>query len=189
MTAQGILCMARLIRFNGQIEDDRGASHPRSAVTIEDRVSFRLRGRSFIDSIEDQPGVDPVQLSARIHRRVLGSCGPPPERTWWYWASFAFMVALLEGMALLANLQGWERLLYLSPLIFVGVWTAAIPLDRAMRRRDIARLHTLPPVCLACVYDLTGVPPDSDGCTVCPECGAAWKLTPRSPENAMGEEA
>jgi hypothetical protein len=34
------------------------------------------------------------------------------------------------------------------------------------------RSHRL---CGACRYPLTNAP-DPDGCTVCPECGAAWKL-------------
>ncbi len=30
--------------------------------------------------------------------------------------------------------------------------------------------------CLACGYDLRRCAREPDGCTVCPECGAAWKL-------------
>lgn len=30
--------------------------------------------------------------------------------------------------------------------------------------------------CPACNYDLSGVEPEPDLCTVCPECGAAWQL-------------
>jgi hypothetical protein len=31
--------------------------------------------------------------------------------------------------------------------------------------------------CPCCNYELTQLPPEDDGCTVCPECGAAWRLT------------
>ena len=31
-------------------------------------------------------------------------------------------------------------------------------------------------ICPACAYWIAGVPPESDGCTVCPECGAAWRM-------------
>lgn len=31
-------------------------------------------------------------------------------------------------------------------------------------------------LCGACGYSLDRLPADDDGCTVCPECGAAWKL-------------
>jgi hypothetical protein len=30
--------------------------------------------------------------------------------------------------------------------------------------------------CPACLYDLTGLHPEADGCTLCPECSAAWSL-------------
>ncbi len=32
--------------------------------------------------------------------------------------------------------------------------------------------------CAACLYDLSAAPTEDDGCTVCPECGAAWRITP-----------
>jgi hypothetical protein len=31
-------------------------------------------------------------------------------------------------------------------------------------------------VCASCRYSLTGCRAEADGCTVCPECGAAWRL-------------
>lgn len=31
-------------------------------------------------------------------------------------------------------------------------------------------------ICPACAYRIAGVPPEPDGCTVCPECGAAWRM-------------
>lgn len=30
--------------------------------------------------------------------------------------------------------------------------------------------------CADCGYSIKGLPPEADGCCVCPECGAAWKL-------------
>lgn len=30
--------------------------------------------------------------------------------------------------------------------------------------------------CASCGYSLKELPPAEDGCTICPECGAAWKL-------------
>ena len=32
--------------------------------------------------------------------------------------------------------------------------------------------------CFSCGYPFAGLKPDPDGCTCCPECGAAWKLSP-----------
>ena len=36
--------------------------------------------------------------------------------------------------------------------------------------------------CASCGYSLKGIHADADGCTVCPECGAAWRLTKESPK-------
>lgn len=37
--------------------------------------------------------------------------------------------------------------------------------------------------CAACFYPLDDCKPEPDGCTVCPECGAAWRL----PESTAGD--
>jgi len=39
-------------------------------------------------------------------------------------------------------------------------------------------------LCIACGYDLEGVPTADDGCTACPECGVAIRLTPHGVEAA-----
>ncbi|MEM1165048.1 MAG: hypothetical protein AAGI30_02020 [Planctomycetota bacterium] len=40
-----------------------------------------------------------------------------------------------------------------------------------------------PPMCPACDFDLDELVPEDDGCTVCPECGTAWRVgeMPREP--------
>lgn len=42
--------------------------------------------------------------------------------------------------------------------------------------------------CPACSHSLTGLIPESDGCRVCPECGAAWRL-PAPAASAAATEA
>lgn len=44
-----------------------------------------------------------------------------------------------------------------------------------------ARLHR--GLCGSCKYPIETTTPQPDGCTVCPECGAAWKLPPPPPNN------
>lgn len=39
--------------------------------------------------------------------------------------------------------------------------------------------------CPSCRYALDDILPEPDGCTVCPECGAAWKLPQQSPPNEL----
>jgi tetrahydromethanopterin S-methyltransferase subunit F len=40
----------------------------------------------------------------------------------------------------------------------------------------VAHLLSRCRLCLCCGYDLSASIPANDGCTVCPECGAAWQL-------------
>jgi uncharacterized Zn finger protein (UPF0148 family) len=57
--------------------------------------------------------------------------------------------------------------------------------QRAMNQLT-RRRHLLPRLCPQCHYDLSGVPQESDGCTLCPECGAAWNLwDPQSGQHAI----
>jgi len=35
--------------------------------------------------------------------------------------------------------------------------------------------------CASCRYNVAEIEPETDGCVVCPECGAAWKLNPSRP--------
>jgi len=32
-------------------------------------------------------------------------------------------------------------------------------------------------LCPSCAYQIYEIPPDPDGCIICPECGAAWRLS------------
>lgn len=61
----------------------------------------------------------------------------------------------------------------------IGMVGLAVMLDRKgrgqTRERNAARLARIG-LCLCCDYDLAGLPTEADGCTVCPECGAAWRL-------------
>lgn len=40
-------------------------------------------------------------------------------------------------------------------------------------------------ICPHCRFSLSGISPDTEGCAVCPECGAAWKLPPPPPNNPV----
>lgn len=71
---------------------------------------------------------------------------------------------------------------YLGPLIAVGIlmlWGIIRPVvwrdtQGEIRRSLHGRLERNR--CGACGYPLVGRKPDTDGCTGCPECGAAWRL-------------
>lgn len=49
---------------------------------------------------------------------------------------------------------------------------------RSMRAAAIRRVMLAEERCASCAYPLVGLQVEADGCTVCPECGAAWRLDP-----------
>lgn len=56
----------------------------------------------------------------------------------------------------------------------VGVMYSEMP-------TQMARAYLAHGYCPSCTYRLLEVPPQSDGCVVCPECGAAWNV-PNQPD-------
>lgn len=74
--------------------------------------------------------------------------------------------------------KGWTDAFRLMFFLFAaasGWWTyrAMLPTRRMeLIRRAMLRYRRCP----ACAYRLSGLPLESDGCTVCPECGAAWRF-------------
>lgn len=83
------------------------------------------------------------------------------------------------GVAVLVPMFGGSSLA-LGCVIFVFIVTAnwlhnrwkKFRLGRAVREPLIAER-----ICASCAYQLDGIPAEPDGCTTCPECHAAWKLT------------
>lgn len=87
------------------------------------------------------------------------------------------MGAIQSGVTTVAN-----RLSLLDAILGLalgGMWIyAGIRLTRSfgidpdtMRKEMLARAR-----CASCGYSLVGVPREADGCTVCPECAAAWRV-------------
>ena len=40
----------------------------------------------------------------------------------------------------------------------------------------VARMYACAEFCGSCGFELRGLANDADGCRVCPECGAAWRI-------------
>lgn len=129
-----------------------------------------------------RPCREPATLPAgAVHQGVGGGS----RRVVSYYA----LVGVSAGMMALA----WT--LVIDPVIVgaTGVrtraWGAAIAAsvvalltDRALARRiargkwnRIRELALSARACPACGYALEGLTPETDGCVVCPECGAAWR--------------
>lgn len=78
---------------------------------------------------------------------------------------------------------GWAEpvALLAFALATTGVWGALLAgttyLAGRFEGEDRRRERLVPKgKCAACAFDLSGLAPEPDGCTVCPECGGAWDL-------------
>ncbi len=71
---------------------------------------------------------------------------------------------------------GWSLVLWCIAGIVAIVGLAWPLLVFISLRRLEAKRKTLPRLCPSCVYSLVDLPIESDGCTLCPECGSAWKF-------------
>jgi hypothetical protein len=64
----------------------------------------------------------------------------------------------------------------------LGTWVYAFThprrMDRLVRRLRVerARVWDHGTACRGCAFDLSGIVAEADGCTVCPECGGAWRV-------------
>lgn len=77
--------------------------------------------------------------------------------------------------ALLWDVMRWWPIIFLCGIgSIAGAWIT----HRTHKRnaRTAALLHLKKARCASCLYPLHDLPLESDGCTICPECGAAWKL-------------
>lgn len=92
---------------------------------------------------------------------------------------------LLMALALAVGIVGVMRIeevvgRILAPLALTLCGAAwLVPLQYAKARdRWRARIHArFSPVCPCCEYDLAGLEREDDGCVVCSECGAAWRVS------------
>ena len=130
------------------------------------------------------PGIpSPIPMAART--RMFGE-GQEMQ------LSREFVVPMLLG---LLGVIAWGVLwIFISPRVtpliplppgFKGALTGLIPflpfplfmwfiIHRG--RQKIARIVAKHGFCATCGYALSDIPTADDGCTVCPECGSAWRV-------------
>jgi hypothetical protein len=87
----------------------------------------------------------------------------------------------------------WPLWLMLLAAIPLGAIPALVTIFVARRTsgRRIAQVYAHAGYCGSCAHDLRASPTEADGCTVCPECGAAWRVgaeqqAPIAPAGSMG---
>jgi hypothetical protein len=72
----------------------------------------------------------------------------------------------------------WVAILAAMPLVWL-LWDLLLlgPQVRPAYRREHRRIAMAYNCCPWCMYNLAGQQPADDGCTVCPECGGAWRMS------------
>jgi len=84
----------------------------------------------------------------------------------------AFTGSSLAGALGIGSILGNILLYSCTVLIGYGLSRfSCVPMLDWLAQQRLARIE-----CGACTFSLAGLGPEPDGCTVCPECGAAWKL-------------
>ncbi len=111
----------------------------------------------------------------------------------------SFVVPSMFGFILLMSPLG--DLLFLIPINLFGKVFMAINLGGVLvgmvlgsgvmlagyfflQRPIMADLVAANGYCGSCFYTLTEIKPDSDGCSVCPECGSGWRCQEKLPSPA-----
>lgn len=154
---------------------------PLSCVTDHRGVSVPIVGLLSDRPRELADETVPISVQEEIDREVRdsGVAGFPP---------IAF-----TALQLVVFLGAWGGIwfltgvpLYKFPVIIISAAAAAIaamvtlPLRRMFytqaQAAPIVRAFLARSLCPACGYSLAGSEPADDGCTVCPECGTAWRL-------------
>lgn len=101
------------------------------------------------------------------------------NRRWWRSVLPAVLLYVGSGIAsVVVSLRG---AVMVGQAIFLPGYVLAIAwaFTWVCRHRDwMRRQYTDAGHCGRCLYGLSGLRAEADGCTVCPECGAAWRLTP-----------
>lgn len=100
---------------------------------------------------------------------------------------------IIAGVAVYASIQGvfdWQALLFVSFAVLVAMSFSSLVVSlysyiyvwkSAEHGRDALLASGL---CPSCGYGIVGVRCEPDGCTVCPECGAAWRMGSQRPAEA-----
>ena len=102
----------------------------------------------------------------------------------WYGAVIAVLPALLSFGPLMLSMAlnwpaGWWRFAVIIPgtivmfLLLPDLLWRLMPPSRCRLVADAVLKHGC---CASCGYGIDGASVQEDGCCVCPECGAAWKV-------------
>ena len=136
-------------------------------------IPMEARNRMFADAQRIQFSREVMVASALGFLAIAGWC------TLWYFIAPALWSAVPVSPTTRAVATGIAPF---APFPFV-MWF----IIRSARQK-IARVVAAHGFCASCGYALSGIPVAHDGCTVCPECGSAWRLSP-APETESTDRA
>lgn len=159
----------------GHAASDR-STRPAGPGLMLDRLRYRDDRGELLDgrpplamAAARRAGIDPK--TARAALRPLRRVGLA------FWALMLAMIVL--GPALVFVLAGWgargammiiPATAPIVPVLALAPWLR--PLGWRLHRRGLLSLG----LCPACGYPITEIEPQADGCRVCPECAAAWRM-------------
>jgi hypothetical protein len=148
-------------------------------VTIFDRI-VDDRGRRWkpcdIAKASKESGIDRFLLAPPTHRPdVLRAAA---------WNGVLFAALMFPMQSVVSLIQHGDPAfgigLMLTPIYLLGF---GLPMgfyvsQRTWRSTALARAAMLGfRLCPSCAHGIGKIPPAPDGCTVCPECAAAWRMT------------
>jgi hypothetical protein len=94
-------------------------------------------------------------------------------------ADFAVIVGTAAAAWLATRRLGWGliHVISVAGLALVGLCLLSFRRRRIASIAAVAAAYTGRGHCASCAYNLNRLPPEPDGCVICPECGAAWRLS------------
>ncbi|GJM18983.1 MAG: hypothetical protein DHS20C14_11960 [Phycisphaeraceae bacterium] len=143
---------------------------------VRDDRERRVLRREHEIQLEDRSSISPRTQAGRAYLALF------------LWNTFGLMAVLIvaclvgylvaQAIGLWLPRSVWSSHVLPAMLIAAsglgsvyGIW---LPVVQRLTRP----VHLAQERCIACGYRLQGLTREDDGCVVCPECGAAWRLDP-----------
>jgi hypothetical protein len=90
-------------------------------------------------------------------------------------AQIVMLILLILGVGLVMSAFGLNPA-YAEFVAVAFLVVVSIGISLNVRRRHLDAAMRAAGICPACGYELKGLPMESKGFTLCPECGGAWRL-------------
>ena len=153
-----------------KIKDDRGQTHEVSRIgALPAELINRADRRHDIMRQIDRKTMKSVLFTETLGMLLISV----PFLLGWY--------GLVQGIRSSWSF-GYLLFSFVVGVFGVVLFLAGITRPKTLRReinrlgKELELLRRMDQSCLICRYSLEGLIAEDDGCTLCPECGAAWQL-------------